>query len=85
MNTSTWSHFEDLTQTFEMGPIRGLQLYSFRSSTISKLILLLTTVAFLSAKIVLTDICVLTGHSVARYVRSLDFALVVGWGTFGEC
>ena len=52
LKTSTWSHYEDLTQILKMGPIWGLQLYSFRSSTLLKLLLLLAAVAFLSAKIV---------------------------------
>ena len=52
LKTSTGSQLEDLTQTFRTGPIWGLMLHSFKSSTSPKLILLFATVAFLSAKMV---------------------------------
>ena len=50
LQTSIWSHFEDLAQTFKMGQIWGLYHHPFRSSTPPKLILLFGTVAYPSTK-----------------------------------
>ena len=41
-----WSHFKDLKEGFKMGPIWGLQLYSFRSNTLPKLMLFLKLLRF---------------------------------------